>query len=199
MHISCIYSGIFKNILSEILSDTYSDIPAILHSIWPLVFGAVPAWTVESMSKFATANVTTYHASVCVLCLLSFVRSKKMLVSTYFTLVLTVKRYFIRIARRYVRKYVRRYASTNVRICDRIDGRAIFFGIIFVWFFCFPAWLCGFCWCVAFVVLPCFAYLSIYLSIYLPAYLPTYLYIYCYIHTHPLYPYMYLNPTLNRL
>ena len=175
MHTSCIYSGIFKNILSEILSDTYSDIPAILHSIWPLVFGAVPAWTVESMSKFATANVTTYHASVCVLCLLSFVRSKKMLVSTYFTLVLTVKRYFIRIARRYVRKYVRRYASTNVRICDRIDGRAIFFGLFSFGFFVFQP---GFVAFVGVWLLWFYHALPIYLSIYLPTYLPIYLLLY---------------------
>jgi len=38
---------------------------------------------------------------------------------------------------------------------------------------CFPAWICGFCGfcgCVAFVALPCFAYLSIYLSVCLSVY-----------------------------
>jgi hypothetical protein len=51
------------------------------------------------------------------------------------------------------------------------QGQAFFLRrAIFVFFFfivCFPAWLCGFCGCVAFVALPCFTYLSILLSIYL--------------------------------
>ena len=57
----------------------------------------------------------------------------------------------------------------------------------FCWFFFFPAWLCGFCGfcgfcgCVAFVVLPCFTYLSIYLFIYLSIYLSIYPYIYIFL------------------
>ena len=42
-------------------------------------------------------------------------------------------------------------------------SRAILFVFVLFCFFCFPAWFCGFCGCVAFVALPCFAYLSMYL------------------------------------
>ena len=93
------------------------------------------------------------------------------------------------------------------------SGGLFFLFFLFFWVDCllfsslalWLLWVCGFCGFCGFTMLYLSIYLSIYRSIYRSIYLSTYLSvclyvclsIYLYILT--LYPYMYLNPTLNRL